>query len=77
MSDPRPLLKFHVVYFKPLSAAVSPVKREYEKEVEFGYALDHAPDGLPILVLLRYIKKKKWELSREDIETAESRLCQL
>ncbi len=43
----------------------------------FSYAPLPAPDGLPTLVLLKYVKKKKQKLSRTDIETAEDRLRQL
>ncbi len=42
-----------------------------------GYAPVRSREGLPILMLLRYLKKKQWRLSRVDIETAVSRLARV
>lgn len=40
-----------------------------------GYASARTREGLPVLVLLKYIKKKQWKLDRTDIETAANRLA--
>lgn len=42
-----------------------------------GYASLRSREGSPILVLLKYLKKKRWRLSRVDIETAVSRLARV
>lgn len=39
-----------------------------------GYASAKTREGLPVLVLLKYLKKKQWNLDRTDIETAANRL---
>jgi hypothetical protein len=40
-----------------------------------GYASARTREGLPVLVLLKYLKKKQWKLDRTDIETAANRLA--
>jgi hypothetical protein len=40
-----------------------------------GYALTRTREGLPVLILLKYAKKKQWKLDRTDIQTAVSRLA--
>jgi len=40
-----------------------------------GYASARTREGLPILVLLKYVKKKERRLDRTDIETAADRLA--
>ncbi|MBI2070135.1 MAG: type II toxin-antitoxin system RelE/ParE family toxin [Elusimicrobia bacterium] len=42
----------------------------------FGYAPEKSPEGLPILILLRYLKKKQWKLPQGDIQAAVNRLRQ-
>ena len=32
-------------------------------------------EGLPVLILLKCVKKKQWKLDRTDIETAVNRLA--
>lgn len=42
-----------------------------------GYAPVKSREGLPILVLLMYVKKKKWRLEQGDIKTAVKRLARI
>jgi hypothetical protein len=42
-----------------------------------AYKGTRAPDGRPIFVLLKYLKKKEWSLDRSAIETARQRLAQI
>lgn len=42
-----------------------------------AYAPGRTAEGHQILVLLKYIKKKEWRLSRTDIDTAAKRLARV
>lgn len=42
-----------------------------------GLTGQRGPGGRPFLVLLKYLKKKRWKLDRKDIETAAARLSRL
>ena len=39
-----------------------------------GFAPTRTRAGLPVLILLKYVKKKQWKLDRTDIDTAVNRL---
>lgn len=38
---------------------------------------ERAPDGRPIFLILKYLKKKEWKLSRTAIQTAVERLARV
>ena len=59
-----------------LAAAIKEYLREVVQPKERA-KIDSAPDGRPIFVLLKYLKKKEWKLNRTAIETAVARLSRV